>query len=157
MSLVSHSGSLTYDYLQIHLGVSLLNLWSYPSSGPAIHPSSANPSPHYSWGVVLQCHICKYSWLVCRECSNVRSYFCNAGDCIAHHRRKHRDSSTKAVVAHNVPQLLPFNEASSGDELIPFSGVLPSLELGDLVVPASPPPCNRSLVQRDDCALVLHI
>jgi hypothetical protein len=107
MSLVSHSGSLTYDDLQIHLGVSRLNLWSCPSCGPSILPSSATPSPHYSWGVVLQYHICNYSWLVCRECSNIRSYFHNAGDYIAYHRRKHRDSSTKAVVAHNVPNRYP--------------------------------------------------
>jgi hypothetical protein len=62
------------------------------------------------------------SWLVCTECSNVRSYFRNAADCVAHHRRKHYVAIPRAAAAVNA--------------LIHSSGVVSSLESADLAVPA---------------------
>jgi hypothetical protein len=98
MSLLS-SGVFLYDKLQKVLGVSRLNLWSSPSCGPSILPSSATPSPHYSWGVVLYCWMCHSHWLVRSQCSNVRSCFRNAGDCLSHHHRKHQSDIKKANTA----------------------------------------------------------
>jgi hypothetical protein len=62
------------------------------------------------------------SWLVCTECSNVRSYFRNAADCVAHHRRKHYVAIPRAAAAVNA--------------LVHSSGFVSSLESADLAVPA---------------------
>ena len=120
--LKTNTGFLSYNELQHVLGVSRLNLWSCPCCGPSVLPSSVAPSPHYSWGVVLNCRLCNLSWLVCTECSNVRSYFRNAADCVAHHRRKHYVAIPRAAAAVNA--------------LIHSSGVVSSLESADLAVPA---------------------
>jgi soluble P-type ATPase len=121
-SIITNTGLLSYNELQHVLGVSRLNLWSCPCCGPSVLPSSVAPSPHYSWGVVLNCRLCNSSWLVCTECSNVRSYFRNAADCVAHHRRKHYVAIPRAAAAVNA--------------LIHSSGFVSSLESADLAVPA---------------------
>jgi hypothetical protein len=65
MSLKTNTGFLSYNELEHVLGVSHLNLWSCPCCGPSVLPSSVAPSPHFSWGVVLNCRLCNLSWLVC--------------------------------------------------------------------------------------------
>jgi hypothetical protein len=136
MSLKTNTGFLSYNEIPQVLGVSRLNLWSCPCCGPSVLPSSVAPSPHYSWGVVLNCRLCNSSWLVCSECSHVRSYFCNVADCVGHHRRKHYVAIPRAAAAVNVPQSLPLTNVSIGHELIHSFGVVSSLESADLAVPA---------------------
>jgi hypothetical protein len=80
---------LSYEHLQKYLGVSRLTLWSCPCCGPSVRPCHVAASPHYSWGVVLFCGLCNTSWLVCKECPNVRTRFINATETLAHHQRKH--------------------------------------------------------------------
>jgi len=119
MSLSTPGGAtnncLSYAYLQSFLGVSRLSLWSCPSCGPSFLPSSIAPSPHYAWGVVLLCGFCNSSWLVCRECPNVRSRFISGADCLGHHRRKHRHDLSKVGASHALANLC-FGNASGSFE-----------------------------------------
>jgi hypothetical protein len=119
MSLLTPGGAtnncLSFANLQSFLGVSRLSLWSCPSCGPSFLPSSIAPSPHYAWGVVLLCGFCNSSWLVCRECPNVRSRFISGADCLGHHRRKHRHDLSKVGASHALANLC-FGNASGSFE-----------------------------------------
>jgi hypothetical protein len=72
MNVSSTENVMSYDDLKQFLGLSRRSLWSCPSCGPSFLPTRFAPSPHYSWGVVLLCGICNSSWMVCKECCNVR-------------------------------------------------------------------------------------
>ncbi len=98
--LPSSSGFLSYDYLQQCLGVSRVNLWTCPSCGPSVLPSTVAPSPHYSWGAVLVCGLCNGCWLVCKECHNVRVRFVTAAESRSHHRRKHHVEDKLVRTSH---------------------------------------------------------
>jgi len=144
----------SYDDLKDFLGVSRLNLWSCLTCGPSVLTFSVANSPHYSWGVVLLCHISSSSWLVCRECSNVRSWFINAADSLSHHRRKHRGSSGKVASSVTVHDSLPF-DGTSDHKLAPTLGVAPSTGPTYFSVPMSPSSHHQSSFSHNSSSITL--
>ena len=91
---VSHP---SYESLQPYLGVSQINLWHCPNCTHRQLPSSVSSSPDFCWGVVLTCGVCCCSWLVCTECSNVKSPFLTPMEGTKHNRRKHRNGKVQVV------------------------------------------------------------
>ncbi len=100
-------------------------------------------SPRYSWGVVLLCQICRSSWLVWGECSNVKSRFINAADSLSHHHWKHCGSSGKVASSVTVHDSLPF-DGTSDHKLAPKLGVAPSMGPAYFSVPMSPSSHHQS-------------
>jgi hypothetical protein len=151
---------MSYDDLKQFLGVSRLSLWSCPSCGPSFLPTSVAPSPHYSWGVVLLCGICDSSWLVCKECCNVRVRFITASDCLSPHHHKHRLndlSFTKARNDHTATTGIG-GGVVHGNVSLPMSPYNLCAVQGDVVsLPMSPSVIDCSTLQTDPANVSLAI
>jgi hypothetical protein len=144
----------SYDDLKDFLGDSRLNLWSCPTCGQSVLTSSVAHSPHYSWNVVLLWLICNSSWLVCRECSNVRSWFINAADSLSHHHRKHHGSISKVATSVTGHDSLPL-DGTSDHQLAPTLGMAPSMGSTYFSVPFTPSSHHLSFFSHNSSSITL--
>ncbi len=90
------------------IGVCKLKFVYCPKCSNARVASSWEQSIHFSWGLSLSCNKCNMVWMICKDCSNVNSYFCSSSQMFQHHRKKH------VGIPHlNLKQLMPCKKISS--------------------------------------------
>ncbi len=121
------------DFTPDVIGVCKLKFVYFLKSSPGAVASSWEQSAHFSWGVALSSGKCKTVWMICKDCSNVNSYFCFGSQIFQHHGKKHiggtpeksKQSSSvmkKEVVGSNITggsdTLLKVDTASAGVSLL---------------------------------------
>ena len=77
------------DFTPDVIGMCKLKFVYCPKCSPGVVASSWEQSPRFSWGVSLSCGKCKMVWMICKDCTNVNSYFCFGSQMFQHHQRKH--------------------------------------------------------------------
>jgi hypothetical protein len=122
------------DFTPDVIGVCKLKFVYCPKCSTGRVASSWEQSNHSSWGVSLSCGQCNTVRMICKDCSNVNSYFCFGLQMFQHHQRKHVGAPHQRSKQSPSHVKKHCEEVNSGDAVDGNTSVIDGVKVDDVDV-----------------------